>query len=555
LIPGVNQDFFTRDPGRISQTPSFDRKSDKSAMFAKELSAQGKGKEAGRTDRMDMPGRESRADLRSDANRGGLRSAERDRTSEKKPEKNKDQKSVEMSGAVDSPLAAKSADKMPEPAQKTVDLLESMQKEQAQTRIQALVDFMTGMEQELGVQPERIVDAFSQLADESLLASPQDVADEFVANLGLPPSQEARAAELYQEMVGATQDAMMSEKLAGLGEGVNFRVTSSREESLSRLNQALDQMNQNFFVSSAPVKLTAEDMEAKLAQLVQAGQLEKGLADAGAGSDDSEGLFMKGSALSGLGAMGSAASSENAGAFMESSGGNGSSSGGNESFDSSSLHAEASLEPGSLTTEFSSVIQNAAPGGGPQAAVGPEAMMMVRPQATEQDEQANLRELMRQAQVVLRKGGGEMQMELRPEGMGQVKLKVSVDDGQVNVSMLTESDAAKRLLEKGLNELKANLAAHQLKVDTLRVEVGSEIQKQMDQNQEFSREQARQFAGDFMGQFREERQAFRQGMMESSGLRSYSRKFDRPGMESEAMARSMASMKSTSGSRRLDLVA
>jgi hypothetical protein len=542
LIPGVNQDLFTRDPGRISQTHLSERKSDKVAMFATELKAQGKGKESDRTDRMGTPGRESRADLRSESNRGGLRSAERERTSEKKPEKNKDDKTGQVSGAVNSPLGIGSADRMPEPAQKTVDLLESMQKEQAQTRVQALVDFMTGMEQELGVQPEKIIDAFSQLTDESLLGPPQDAADEFVANLGLPGSNGARASELYREMIGATQGAILGEKLAGLGEGVSFQVVSSREEALNQLDQALDQMNRKFFVSGAPTRLATEDMEAKLAQLVHAGQLEKDLTDAGGQSEESEGGFMKSAALSSLGGVGSADSGESASAFMDSH---------DQGSGSSLFRAGTLTEDGSLMSGFSATIQSGSPGGNSQVS-GPEAMLLVRPQATEQDEQANLRELMRQAQVVLRKGGGEMQMELRPEGMGQVKLKVSVDDGQVNVSMLTESDAAKRLLEKGLSELKANLAAHQLRVDTMKVEVGTEIQKHMDQNQEFSREQARQFASDFMGQFRDERQAFRQGMMGASGIRSYSRKLDRPGIEPEAMVRSV---NSASGSRRLDLVA
>ena len=186
--------------------------------------------------------------------------------------------------------------------------------------------------------------------------------------------------------------------------------------------------------------------------------------------------------------------------------------------------------------------------------------MIEGPKPTRQDEQDNIRELIRQAQVVLKKGGGEMKLEMKPEGMGQVHLKVSVDDGQVNVQMLTENDHAKRLLENGLHELKASLAAEKLHVDTMKVDVGSEIKKHMDQpsQQDASREQARQFAQEFMGQFREEREAFRQGFAENPGWRSYNRNPKRVPVEPEAIPSTQQVRRASgdaSGARRLNLVA
>lgn len=196
----------------------------------------------------------------------------------------------------------------------------------------------------------------------------------------------------------------------------------------------------------------------------------------------------------------------------------------------------------------------------PVSAMGPAGMMIEGPKPTRQDEQDNIRELIRQAQVVLKKGGGEMKLEMKPEGMGQVHLKVSVDDGQVNVRMLTENDQAKRLLENGLHELKASLAAEKLHVDTMKVDVGSEIKKHMDQSsqQDASREQARQFAQEFMGQFREEREAFRQGFAENSGWRPYNRNPKRAPVEPEAIASTQQGRRASgdvAGTRRLNLVA
>lgn len=197
---------------------------------------------------------------------------------------------------------------------------------------------------------------------------------------------------------------------------------------------------------------------------------------------------------------------------------------------------------------------------------GPAGMLGQRPVATAQDEQANVKELLRQAQLAIKKGGGEVKMDLKPEGVGQVRLKVSVQDGQVNVQMLTQNDEAKRLLEKGLHELKSNLAAHQLKVENVKVDVGQELQKHMDkQSDDQARQSARQFANDVMGQFRDERQAFQQGFMDNSGWKQYARQDRRAQMDPErgSSANSAAAPTSSrgrassnaSGSGRLDLVA
>lgn len=198
--------------------------------------------------------------------------------------------------------------------------------------------------------------------------------------------------------------------------------------------------------------------------------------------------------------------------------------------------------------------QSVAPGqtaAAASAATGPAAMIMNRP-ATPEEEQENVRELIKQAQVVLKNGGGEMHLQMKPEGMGHVRLKVAVEDGQVNVQMLTETDSAKRLLEKGLGDLKASLASHDLRVEHMKVDVGSEIRKHMDQ--EASREQERQFAQNFMGSFRDERQEFRDGTLASNPRwRQYGRDTSR-GSTEEPTA-SAASTRRSGGGRRLNVVA
>ena len=183
-----------------------------------------------------------------------------------------------------------------------------------------------------------------------------------------------------------------------------------------------------------------------------------------------------------------------------------------------------------------------------------EAAALAQPM-TKDEETENVKELLKQAQVVLKKGGGNIEMLMKPEGIGSVKLKVSMDNGQLNVQMITENETAKKMLEKGLGELKSSLAEHQLKVDNIKVDVGSEIKKHMDQNADSghsqSREQARQFASDFMGQFRDERQGFRQGLMENPGMRRSYGGGSKPDMTPAPVKAS----NNDSSSRRLNVVA
>ncbi len=194
----------------------------------------------------------------------------------------------------------------------------------------------------------------------------------------------------------------------------------------------------------------------------------------------------------------------------------------------------------------------------------PGAMLANGPRATDEEKSANIQEIIKQAQVIAKKGGGEMKMELKPEGMGTVNLKVSVQDGQVSIQMVADNDHAKRLLENGMSELKQNLASHKLHVDSMKVDLHDPSGKKtdMDMQQDAQREQARQFASDFMGGFRDDRQGFYQDMMDNFGWKSYNQNPKRPDLKPEqtsakasAKAASVARPSDGTTSRRLNLVA
>jgi hypothetical protein len=135
----------------------------------------------------------------------------------------------------------------------------------------------------------------------------------------------------------------------------------------------------------------------------------------------------------------------------------------------------------------------------------------------------NIKQILNQAQYMIRKGGGEVNVQMNPEGLGKVQLKVLVENGKVNLALSAQTDEAKKLLEGGISELKSQLSQHKLLVENVRVDVTHSArdtaQQQMDfSNQQNAREQARQF----MGQFRENSWSGRgDSFYEMTGINSY----------------------------------
>ncbi|MGZ5278305.1 MAG: flagellar hook-length control protein FliK, partial [Pseudobdellovibrionaceae bacterium] len=123
------------------------------------------------------------------------------------------------------------------------------------------------------------------------------------------------------------------------------------------------------------------------------------------------------------------------------------------------------------------------------------------------DKQMNVQQLMNQAQYLIKKGGGEAKIQMAPEGIGQVHMKMTVMDGKVNLEMQAETKEAKKLIESSIGDLKTHLAHHQLTMDQVKVDVGNQTsnenrnqdanKQQMDQRQDQSKQQARDFWSEF----------------------------------------------------------
>lgn len=130
------------------------------------------------------------------------------------------------------------------------------------------------------------------------------------------------------------------------------------------------------------------------------------------------------------------------------------------------------------------------------------------PKASTAEVQNNIQELISQAQFLAKKGGGEMKVQMSPEGMGNINLKVAIVEGQVNVEMVASNSEAKKILEKGIDELKSNLALQKINVDQIKIDSSSEASNQM--NRQPGQESAdRQFQQKFLQDFRDNNSGFR----------------------------------------------
>lgn len=212
--------------------------------------------------------------------------------------------------------------------------------------------------------------------------------------------------------------------------------------------------------------------------------------------------------------------------------------------DDAQTQDEAGNDAQNFSTPGAELLQKA-PG---QSNVQKHESFVINTQPTQTQEAKNIREIVSQAQFLAQKGGGEMKVSLNPEGLGQVNMKVAVKGGQISVEMVADSSDAKRVLERGIGELKSSLMAHNLKVDQIRVDVPSDISRHLGQQND---EAQRQFAQQFLEQFRQDNREWRGAFTDISGAKAYSSQRD----EAEQGQVPSSSNRRRGESRRLDLVA
>lgn len=496
------------------------------------------------------------------------------------------------------------------------------------TRESVMLQFMDSIESELGIPPERMLEAMTNISSADAESSPEDSASQVIAQLQLPPDQAAQAYQMYTQMLGDLSQLPKPEmKPQILATAMVPASAITLKERKDLLNNSLDRMNSNFFMrqelmKQGPMGPTAE-MTALSSDVMPMDQMSMRGGDAlaykaslnnnpnmpmmdrpmpddlqptnpdaigGMSNEKSESMKKLAEKLALLGATAGAidksiqADPQNmqalkaeqwlksqgienpaagaagisamaGGAAMGALGGDSEDSsedlGHNGSSDSlANLGHISHKAAGAENSQFANALAGAGTAAGTGKAGG------------DGENQANLNQLMQQAKFMIKKGGGESIVKMSPEGLGNMHMKVMVQDGKVSVEMATDNKEAKKLIESSVNDLRLGLGAHKLTVDSIKVDVGTNLsdnknsdqnpQKQMGSNADQGQNQARQF----MGQFREENMGRRDGAFwDSPGLRAYSsgRQIDplKPADSAQARARYTGEKKGSG----LDLVA
>lgn len=160
-------------------------------------------------------------------------------------------------------------------------------------------------------------------------------------------------------------------------------------------------------------------------------------------------------------------------------------------------------------------------------------------------------ELVDRAQIMLHDGGGEMKVTMSPDGLGEVAMRVSVHDGKVQVQMITESDEAKRMIERHVGELKGQLTQNNLHIDSIKIDTATNLGKQLEQQYHDAQ---RQMAHQSLEQFRQDQQGWRRSFFEVPSARQYKGQADAL-RDVSAPSGVSASARQSNAKRRLDLVA
>jgi len=82
-------------------------------------------------------------------------------------------------------------------------------------------------------------------------------------------------------------------------------------------------------------------------------------------------------------------------------------------------------------------------------------------------------QIVEHAKVMVNNGGSEMEVNLKPEHLGKLQLKVTIENEAVTAKFVTESEQVKEIIESNLGQLKRNLQESGMQVDTIMVSVGN----------------------------------------------------------------------------------
>jgi hypothetical protein len=87
-------------------------------------------------------------------------------------------------------------------------------------------------------------------------------------------------------------------------------------------------------------------------------------------------------------------------------------------------------------------------------------------------------QIVQRAVVQVGNDHGEINIDLKPDFLGRVRMQIMTDNQQVSVRILTELPAVRDMIETGLQQLKSELQNHGLQVERLEVAVANDHRQQ-----------------------------------------------------------------------------
>lgn len=504
------------------------------------------------------------------------------------------------------------------PLKKTGDLKVRSQKERA------IRKFMDSLEGEFGVPPQKMVDAMTQLQAVDLEKAPEETVNQVIEKLDLKPQQSVQVKQMYVGLLDQLNQIEMRSELPVSTDQLLSQLSADRLQvaqlKKEATTQQIGQLNQKFWMKTPDVimpemaqtlealpqdemeqaltmlqdklqfqapemateqikapaqKLTLEDLMKVVQSKIESGEVDPktidvqeiktwaplavGIKSLMPQSDQLQKLSEKRaddalSFLSPEGEIEKSMSPEGLSIFQKVMG--------LESADSQleKQSVTAQDQNQTLDTETNSLglIQQ-------QPLTRDQQVTAALPQApivnlSPADKIQNNQQLLNQAQVLIQKGGGEMKIQMSPEGMGSVEMKLKVQGGKVELQLSAENKEVKKVLENSIQDLKNSLSAHKLIVDQVRVDVvaptvGSSEVRQDLQNQmnDFMNQQQRDGNRQFWQQFNENfgnRQA-RESYFDAQNIRTGMREQNLPGFSESSAPRRLDG----SRGRSLNLVA
>lgn len=132
---------------------------------------------------------------------------------------------------------------------------------------------------------------------------------------------------------------------------------------------------------------------------------------------------------------------------------------------SSAQASGAQANPGSVTAIGSTSGASIGADSGSPGKLG-----VIRGQASGTDRNAVIAQVQRGLASMLRSGGGDMTIRLRPDHLGELKIRVHAEDGAVRATFETKTEGARDAIEQGLGRLREQLESKGVRVGELRVD-------------------------------------------------------------------------------------